>query len=78
MRVSREELMNRLTKKRGLYRSRFVDNLLSDMESFGWIILDGSKLKDRLDKLEESVRSDISTSPEIHVKRLKQEIWGKD
>jgi hypothetical protein len=47
------------------------------MESFGWIILDESKLKARLDKLEKSVGSDMSTSPEKFIKKLKQEIWGE-
>jgi hypothetical protein len=78
VRINKDELMDRLSKKRGLYRSNLVKTLLSDMESFGWIILDESKLKVRLDNLEESVRSDISTSPEVHIKWLKQEIWGKD
>ena len=78
MRISKDELMDRLSKKRGLYRSYLVDTLLSDMEGFGWIILDESKLKNRLDKLVASVRSDITTSPEVHIKRLKQEILGKD
>ena len=78
MRISKDVLMDRLSKKRGLYRSHFVDTLLSDMESFGWIILDEPRLRDRLDKLVESVRSDITTSPEVHIKRLKREIWGED
>ena len=74
MRISKDELMDRLSKKRGLYRSNLVDTLLSDIEGFGWIILDESKLKNRLDKLAESVRSDLTTSPEVHIKTLKREI----
>ena len=78
MRISKDELMDRLSKKRGLYRSHLVDTLLSDMEGLGWIILDESRLRDRIDKLVESVRSDITVSPEVHTKRPKREITGKD
>jgi len=77
MRVNKQELKERLSKKRAVYTPLLINNLWEDLESLGWILFDESALKRKLDGLETSIRYDprVDASVEL-IKRLRKEIWG--
>ena len=77
MRVNKQELKERLSKKRAVYTPLLINNLWEDFESLGWILFDESALKRKLDGLETSILYDprVDASVEL-IKRLRKEIWG--
>lgn len=72
--IEKAEFIERLSKKRGLYRLGLVKTLWEDFKDFNWIMFDESKLKQRLDNLMQNIKNDISSSPEIWVEKFKKEI----
>jgi len=76
MRVSGQEFKERLSKKRGLYTPLLVNTLWEDLEGFGWVLLDESMLKRKLDDLETNIRNDITSAPTEWVRRFKKEVLG--
>jgi len=75
MKVTKQELTDRLRGKRGVYTRVFIDSLYQDFADFGWAVFDENALKEKLDRLEANIRDDITTSPEVWVRRFKKEIW---
>ena len=75
MKVTKQELTERLRGIRAVYTGVVIDSLYTDLADLGWAVFDENALKEKLDRLETNIRDDITTSPEVWVRKFKKEIW---
>lgn len=78
MKISKQELKDKMSKKRYVYSSHLIEDLWKDFEELGWGIFDESILKQKIIDLETNINSDIRGSPLKYVKNFKKEILGTD